>query len=601
LPIDYCRYVIVLIICFNSIQLNSQKSTSSDLEYLKASSFEKTIENCKNELRFAKGLVIPNIHILMGEAFEGLNQADSAFHQYNKALKIFEDNQLDQEVALLSLRIYELIDAQKNLKLDNERYWSKFYSYAKISESDELLAKAYKILGIKNLSNSNEGISIDYFLKALELYKKSDKIIEQVKMLSNIGAVYNKSSIKRDSARYFYQKALLTLDADTLKFPNLLFGLYNNIGTSFRKDSLYQDAIIYYKKADCVPLDSFLLKSKRIVYYNIQSSYAALGDFKNAHTYFVKYDSVNDELKSEVQDINITKIEEKYQNEKLRADNLKVKNKEQRTRGILIASVSILLFTVLALILIQKNIQKKKKLVEKEKEIQQQKLTANLKEQELEKQKIVNALKEQEIKTMDALIEGQEKERQRIADDLHDDLGAQMANLKAHFDILKEQRVETLFDKIDDLLKQAHLKIRSLAHFKYAGVMANQGLLKAVKNMANKASILNKINIEVVDHGLEQKLENSVELVLFRIIQELIANIIKHSGAKEAAVHLVNHTDNLNIIVEDDGIGFNTDKLKKNKTMGIHNIERRITLLDGTFSIESTINKGTTVIINIPI
>ena len=97
-------------------------------------------------------------------------------------------------------------------------------------------------------------------------------------------------------------------------------------------------------------------------------------------------------------------------------------------------------------------------------------------------------------------------------------------------------------------------------------------------------------------------MENSLELTIFRIIQELVANIIKHAEATEAMIHLTNHKDSLNIMVEDNGKGFNPNQITtKNKGMGISSIDKRVEHLEGTMTIESETNKGTTIIIDIPI
>ena len=120
--------------------------------------------------------------------------------------------------------------------------------------------------------------------------------------------------------------------------------------------------------------------------------------------------------------------------------------------------------------------------------------------------------------------------------------------------------------------------------------------------MAAKVSTANTIQIDVIDHGLDYRLENSLELTIFRIIQELIANTIKHAQATEASIHLTNHEDNLNIMVEDNGIGFKPKQNNKtNEGMGLGSIDKRVSHLNGTLTIESEHNSGTTVIIDIPL
>lgn len=238
--------------------------------------------------------------------------------------------------------------------------------------------------------------------------------------------------------------------------------------------------------------------------------------------------------------------------------------------------------------------------------LRKQKIAAQ--EREIEVQRIDKILKEQELQTIDAMILGQEKERQRIANDLHDDLGSTLASAKLHFQHLhkniqnpKIKDKEALFTQTNLLLEEAYQQVRTIAHEKNSGVMANQGLLPAIKQLAKKISAANKLQITVQDYNLEERLDNTLEISIFRIIQELITNTIKHADATEVDISLTNHDALLNIIVEDNGKGFDATILPNKDGMGLKNIEKRVEYLEGTFEIDSTPHKGTNIIINIPI
>ena len=205
------------------------------------------------------------------------------------------------------------------------------------------------------------------------------------------------------------------------------------------------------------------------------------------------------------------------------------------------------------------------------------------------------------------MVDGQEKERKQIAEDLHDNLGSVLATLKLHFEKLKincEKNLidpEILFNKTENLIDEAYIKVRSIAHAKNSGVIANEGLLVAIRIMADKISSADKIKIEVIDFGLNKRLKNSLEITIFRIIQELITNVIKHAEAKNATINISLYDENLNIIIEDDGKGFDFKKVNFKKGMGISSIKTRIEHLKGTFKIDSTLEKGSSIIIDIPI
>ncbi len=118
--------------------------------------------------------------------------------------------------------------------------------------------------------------------------------------------------------------------------------------------------------------------------------------------------------------------------------------------------------------------------------------------------------------------------------------------------------------------------------------------------MAEKIASANKITIDVIDFGLDKPLENNLEIGIFRIIQELTTNILKHANASHVTINISQHEKVLNIIVEDDGKGFNINQIDSKKGMGLSSIKTRIEYLNGEFIIDSTIQKGTTIIMNIP-
>ena len=211
-------------------------------------------------------------------------------------------------------------------------------------------------------------------------------------------------------------------------------------------------------------------------------------------------------------------------------------------------------------------------------------------------------LKEQELVSIDAMIAGQEKERQKVAGELHDDLGSLMATIKLHFDNAKVSQTDPALQNAQKLLEEAYQKIRGMAHSKNSGVMSDQGLLPAIKKMAQTITETDALEVTIEDFGLGERMENSLELSIFRMIQELVANAIKHAEASQVTIQLTQHDDSLNIIVEDDGNGFDRSKLnKKQSGIGLASIEKRIEHLEGNITIDSILGQGTTILIDIPV
>jgi len=230
------------------------------------------------------------------------------------------------------------------------------------------------------------------------------------------------------------------------------------------------------------------------------------------------------------------------------------------------------------------------------------------KEKQMQSMKMEKLLKDQEILGIDAMLEGQERERQKIADDLHDNLGSLLTTLKFNFQGLLKKgdhggsaQEQQLMQKTDELLQEAYQKVRAIAHANNAGVNAKEGLLPSIRNFVAKVSTFNSLSIEVEEFGLDDRLDNSMEILIFRIIQELITNVIKHAQATEVTIHLTKHDRVINLMVEDNGRGFDISQIKPGETMGLYSIQKKIENLDGQVTIDSIPSKGTTIIMDIPL
>jgi signal transduction histidine kinase len=470
----------------------------------------------------------------------------------NNTYKEYLDLLFKQQYELLDLTYYLYFKVTLDFKDYNLEHWD--------SRSANLL--------LKNLKNSD----IPMIVKGNSYYTM---------------AIYHEERQQRDSIWYYIKLAQDAYDNSISKIKK------NRIEqlASYRARIALQENKLDIAKASLMLINN---NSNNLMDFKVNGQkyyYEALIDtsfnnFKSAFKKYHTYERTMDNLRAYRYNNLLNDLETKYHTtEKENQLYLEQqKNKQQKSIAFILASLVILVSMIGYLI--QKNTKRKQLLAEQEKA--------------LESQKLSTVLKEQELKSIDAMIAGQEKERQRIANDLHDDLGSLMANVKLHFDALKDNPSPDLYTKANSLIETAYDKIRGMAHAKNSGVMANKGLLKAINDIANSNSIANKLHIQVVDYGLEQQLENSLELTIFRIIQELIANIVKHAEATEATIHITNHENTINLMVEDNGKGFDTKAISQHQGMGIHSIDKRIENLGGTVTIESEINKGTTVIIDIP-
>lgn len=527
------------------------------------------------------------INILKGDfnLFKQKPNDSLAFDHYSKALNIALKKPNAILVAESSKKIlFQLFKSRRSLEAF-PRYLNIYGNYT--YDNNELAT--YRFYKYNYQGSADRIEQIDSLKIALNIANSTSNDFLKGKISQMIGVQYAFFKKDRDSSLKYYLKAKNWLESKPYKtFQNELFGIYGNIGLIYQANKDYKVAKSYFLKADSIELPKYRYIEKVKINEVLSDNSKLSNNWEEALHYMTvmnKYaDTLNEYNKAEkINEINI-----KYQTAEKEKQNLILEKQKTKNQNIAIAlGGSLALGGIIAFLLV-KNTKRKQQLAEQEKEI--------------ESQKLATVLKEQELTAIDAMIEGQEKERQRIANDLHDDLGGLMATVKLHFNALKDKDSPELFDKTNNLIEEAYQKVRSVAHAKNAGVIAKQGLLIAVQNMAEKVSASNKIQIEVLDHGLDNRLENSLELTIFRVIQELITNVIKHAQATEATIHLTNHEESINIMVEDNGKGFNPSQITKiNKGMGISSIDKRIEHLNGQLTIESEKNKGTTVIIDIPL
>ena len=223
-----------------------------------------------------------------------------------------------------------------------------------------------------------------------------------------------------------------------------------------------------------------------------------------------------------------------------------------------------------------------------------------MKETEIKEEEVKLLKRMQQVISLQSMVDGQETERTRIAKDLHDGLGGLFSTVKMYFSTLKHEQ-ETLqenilFSKSYELIDTASEEIRRIAHNMMPEVLMKLGLVPALQDMCNNISAGKLIRVKLQSYGIDDRMNASTEIMLYRIIQELLTNIIKHAKATEAIVQFNKDENRLTVTVEDNGLGFNVLEGDNKKHAGLETIRSRVTYLNGTISIDSQQQVGTTVL-----
>lgn len=215
-------------------------------------------------------------------------------------------------------------------------------------------------------------------------------------------------------------------------------------------------------------------------------------------------------------------------------------------------------------------------------------------------------LKEQELRKQQelflALHEGEEKERKRLAEELHDGIGAKLSGLKMSLEYLKQHMKlnddnEVVFDKLGTGMHEAIDELREISGNLQPGFLSSKGLQHAINDFVENLNRQNTCRYEsfiVINH---EQISNRLQLILFRIVCELLTNVHKHAIATQASVQVIPNEHTIQVVVEDNGIGFSEQGMNG---IGLINLRNRVELCRGTLNIDSGTN-GTVIIVEIPL
>lgn len=582
-----------------ALKLNYQKGLASSysgigLIYLNQGDFEKAEENhliaLKKYTKIRDKQGISSCYTNMGLVFWNQGNYEKALQNYFKSLKIGEEvgdkrgiamvfnnigliywEQGDYEKSLQnhfkSLKIKEEIGYKKGIAMSLGNigliYW-KYEEYEKALDNYLKGLKIYEEIGDKQgIASSYGNIANIYFSqsnyeKSLETHLKSLKINEEIgNMLDiatcyyNIGSIYSMKGKLKES-NYFLNKSLI---------------LYKKIGS---KDGV-KDA-----------------------YSALSELYDKKGDYKQAYNYNKLYSDIKDTLLNEQSSKQMAELQIKYDTEK-KEKQILLLNNENKIKALEISEqqvqlfnnkilfvalfAGIILITVISWLLISRNRIRQKEILKTE------------------------DLKQQQLRTK-AIIETQEQERKRIAQDLHDGIGHKLTILKFNFEkligdfrtISQEQRI--IFEQTENLLDETHKEVRTLSHSMMPRALQERDLADAVSDLVEQTFANSKIKYSL-KNDLPAGFPENIQICLYRVLQELLNNILKYAQATEVAVQIFKNKNTIILFVEDNGIAIQNKNLANG--IGLHNIAGRINVLNGVFAIEPGPVKGTVATIRIPL
>ena len=326
-----------------------------------------------------------------------------------------------------------------------------------------------------------------------------------------------------------------------------------------------------------------------------------LGDYASAYRWLDEYVTLSDSVFEAGSQLKILELEEKYRSIEKENEILKLKNENQqqqlsleRNKLFLLLLISVLLIILLLVFLGWRIYKNKKRTIEQNEILHQQELKT-LKQRE-------------QITVYNAMLQGQEQERNRIARDLHDGLGGMLAGVKLKLSsiVSKEKQHNQLIQPDMEIYKVIHQldqsvdELRRIARNMMPESLIYMGLEPALSDLC-KSLHSEQISVIFEAFNLRSVYEQALQITVYRIIQELLTNAIKHAEAHSIMVQCSENENLLYITVEDDGKGFDPKSAEQKEGIGLSNIRNRVNLLQGTVEISSRLGEGTTFSIEIPL
>ena len=525
----------------------------------------------------------------IGNVYLHKNDRVKAIDYYLRSARIWETVADQNRLPALYANINSLLNDQKEYPKALE-YGNKALALAKKIGDDYSTVNA-----LLNLSNTYSYIG--KFDKQLELLEESLPLAKKGEDIEQIATVYDNLG-----GHYFQLQQYQASLENYLKEHSYVLQMGNKYHLCTSCSMLAQ---VYHKLDQNDKALQFILQAEKLadevgaradlkqIYLTRAQIEQSKGNYRSASDYFSKTITLSDSLFKAETSEKVAEVEAKYQNEKKEQEILQLE-KDKKIQALSIKQKSTLnyfLFGSLAALLIvgflgYRNFRNRQQLAKQRDELQQQRI------RELEKDK--------QLVAVDSLLKGQEDERSRLAKDLHDGLGGLLSGVKFSLNNMKDNLIITpdnmaVFERSLDMIDTSIRELRRVAHNMMPEMLTKFGLNEALRDYCNNINTSKLLIIKYQSVGMEDRLEKSVEIIIYRIIQELLNNTVKHATATEAFVQVIREKDRLNVVVEDNGKGFDIGLLENNKGAGLANVRSRVEYLKGQLDIHAEPGKGTLV------
>ena len=539
--------------------------------------YEEAIELLQNS---GADSILARAYNSIGVCYGKKSDYTQALEYYFKALRIYEQKKDAENLSGVLANIGQLYQQKGDLPSAKKFILRSMKTARQSQLTSSYLDAAHTLANIQGMSNAfDSAMAIDRMGIAISDSIGYTKL--KSSFYNNLGNCYMYTN-QLDSARYYFSQCLLLDSVNGL--PRFMADNYLTMGQLSIKQEQYNDAENFFQRAIHLS-DSFHLGQLNIHAWNgLAALYKKTGNYIAASAAQDSAAKAKDKIVNEKTENRIAELREIYEVEKKEQTIAMQQVKLSKQQLLLYGSGILTLLILLLGWLIYRRYKSKK-----EKELQQK-------------------LMHQKEKAAMEILHAEEQERRRIATELHDGVGQVMLaawmNLKSmetQWSAINPNELHS-FNKAVAMVGEGCREVREVSHSMMPGALLNNGLDAALKNLVQQVEP-SVMEIRLHTEGMQQKMSNMHETVLYRVIQELLNNALKHSGATELDISVHQSNEAVSLLIEDNGKGFNLPNtpLYKSNGLGMQNIKQRIEFLNGTCEWDSSPNNGTVVSIFIPL
>ncbi|NEU69861.1 tetratricopeptide repeat-containing sensor histidine kinase [Spirosoma agri] len=436
-------------------------------------------------------------------------------------------------------------------------------------------------LGFANIAQNKAPIPADLLTQLRETERLSARYKQaysQAYALNLLANTYSRVK-KPDSADYFANKSLVMSRQLNVNWLIALNYFYLGIVKQFRNQS--KEAIADYQRSFDIAKAENNLSMLRELSRHTADSYSRINDYKNAYVASLKTLDFERQFYSSEQtkSIRLQALDSQIKTLAVEKQLVEAQSRSQHVLNLMLAiGLTISVLGVGTLVYLRR----------------QQKVIAH--QQTVIAQQQIRQL---ELKSLRAMIEGQEGERTRIARDLHDGLGIQLSRIKLFVEAHQEQLPLSVKEPLNQFLDEACTETRLISNDLRPYALSTFGFIPALEDLIQKLNLVNQTTLILDHYGEIPALDDEASVMIYRVVQELLNNALKHASAQMITVQIMASDETTLISVDDDGKGgdFDTTPARGN---GIANIRSRIAYLGGQVMWQSEAGKGTSVMISLP-